>query len=194
MKPLDQYEVWFLTGSQDLYGEATLRQVAADAEQIARCARRCGRDPVRVVHKPVADLGGGDRGGVPGGERGTMRASASSPGCTRSRRPGCGSPGCSALQEPLLHLHTQFNRDLPWAEIDMDFMNLHQAAHGDREFGVHRDSPGRRPQDGRRALARSARPAADRRLGASGLRLARGAPPARRALRRQHAPRRRHRG
>ncbi len=43
--------------------------------------------------------------------------------------------GLSALQKPFLHLHTQYNRDIPWAEIDMDFMNLNQAAHGDREFG-----------------------------------------------------------
>ena len=76
----------------------------------------------------------------------------------------------------------------------MDFMNLHQAAHGDREFGFIESSSGRRPQDGRRALGGSARPGPDRRLGASGLRLARGPPPARRPLRRQHAPRRRHRG
>jgi L-arabinose isomerase len=55
--------------------------------------------------------------------------------------------------KPLLHLHTQFNRDLPWAEIDMDFMNLNQAAHGDREFGYMRDAAGPGAQDRRRPLA-----------------------------------------
>ena len=73
------------------------------------------------------------------GEHGRYVYRASSPGCTRSRRPRCGSPASTALQKPLLHLHTQFNRDLPWAEIDMDFMNLNQSAHGDREFGYLRD-------------------------------------------------------
>ena len=134
MKPLEQFEVWFLTGSQELYGEAALRQVAADAEQIARSLCDAAAIPVRVVHKPVLTSAEAIR--RPARRRTPRtRASASSPGCTRSHRPGCGSPGLRALQKPLLHLHTQFNRDLPWAEIDMDFMNLHQAAHGDREFG-----------------------------------------------------------
>ena len=62
--------------------------------------------------------------------------------------------GLSALQKPLLHLHTQFNRDLPWAEIDMDFMNLNQSAHGDREFGFLETRHAAAPEDGRRALAR----------------------------------------
>ena len=71
--------------------------------------------------------------------------------------------GLSALQKPLLHLHTQFNRELPWAEIDMDFMNLNQSAHGDREFGFARDAAGRPPQDRRRALERPG--ASQRRIG-----------------------------
>ena len=61
--------------------------------------------------------------------------------------------GLDALQKPLLHLHTQFNRDLPWAEIDMDFMNLNQSAHGDREFGFIATRLRLRAQDGRRPLA-----------------------------------------
>ena len=65
--------------------------------------------------------------------------------------------GLQALQKPLLHLHTQFNRDLPWAEIDMDFMNLNQSAHGDREFGYLETRMGAAPEDGRRALAGPAR-------------------------------------
>ena len=59
----------------------------------------------------------------------------------------------AALQKPLLHLHTQFNRDLPWGEIDMDFMNLNQSAHGDREFGFIGDQDGAEAQDSRGALA-----------------------------------------
>ncbi len=63
-------------------------------------------------------------------------ASASSPGCTRFRRPKCGSADLKILQKPLLHLHTQFNRDIPWNDIDMDFMNLNQSAHGDRDLAL----------------------------------------------------------
>ncbi len=134
MKPLDQYEVWFLTGSQELYGEATLRQVAEDAERIARTLGEATDVPVRIVYRPVL-----------------TSADAIATACQEANAaPACVgviawmhtfSParmwiaGLRALQVPLLHLHTQFNRDLPWADIDMDFMNLHQAAHGDREFG-----------------------------------------------------------
>jgi L-arabinose isomerase len=134
VKPLDQYEVWFLTGSQELYGEATLRQVAEDAERIARTLGEATDVPVRIVYRPVL-----------------TSADAIATACQEANAaPACVgviawmhtfSParmwiaGLRALQVPLLHLHTQFNRDLPWADIDMDFMNLHQAAHGDREFG-----------------------------------------------------------
>ncbi len=134
MKPLDQFELWFMTGSQDLYGEATLRQVALDSERIAAALDDSAAIPVRVVYKPV------------------VKSSASiAAACTAaSAEPACVgviawmhtfSPaqmwiaGLQALRKPLLHLHTQFNRDLPWSTIDMDFMNLNQAAHGDREFG-----------------------------------------------------------
>ena len=83
--------------------------------------------------------------------------------------------GLGALQKPLLHLHTQFNRDLPWAEIDMDFMNLNQSAHGDREFGFMETRMGlaRKTVVGHWTDPRRAR--ADRRLGARRVRLARGA-------------------
>jgi len=134
VKPLDQYEVWFLTGSQELYGEATLRQVAEDAERIARTLGEATDVPVRIVYRPVL-----------------TSADAIATACQEANAaPACVgviawmhtfSParmwiaGLRALQVPLLHLHTQFNRDLPWPDIDMDFMNLHQAAHGDREFG-----------------------------------------------------------
>ena len=80
--------------------------------------------------------------------------------------------GLAALQKPLLHLHTQFNRELPWAEIDMDFMNLNQSAHGDREFGFMQTRMGSAPEDGRRALERPGGRAPDRRVGARGVRLA----------------------
>jgi L-arabinose isomerase len=134
MKPLGEYEVWFLTGSQDLYGEEVLGQVAANAGVIASALDRSDSIPVRVVFKPIVKSSESIAA--------ACRAASASDECVgviawmhtfSPARMWIG--GLQALQKPLLHLHTQFNRDLPWAEIDMDFMNLNQAAHGDREFG-----------------------------------------------------------
>jgi L-arabinose isomerase len=133
VKSLGEYEVWFLTGSQDLYGEETLRQVAEDSRKIAEALDASEAIPVRVVWKPVVKN--------PEAILATCVEASSSDTCVgviawmhtfSPARMWIG--GLQALSRPLLHLHTQFNRDLPWSEIDMDFMNLNQAAHGDREF------------------------------------------------------------
>ncbi|WP_127502134.1 L-arabinose isomerase [Actinoplanes solisilvae] len=129
---MSEHEVWFLTGSQGLYGPETLDQVAEQSQRIAS-ALGDGLD-VKVVWKPVL--------------------TNASDILTTARRANDDdrvigviawmhtfSPakmwiaGLDALRTPLLHLHTQANVELPWASIDMDFMNLNQAAHGDREFG-----------------------------------------------------------
>ena len=134
MKALGEFEVWFLTGSQDLYGEETLRQVATNSERIAAGLNESASIPVRVVYKPVVKSSESIAATC-------MEASASAACVGVIVWMHTFSParmwiaGLQALQKPLLHLHTQFNRDLPWGEIDMDFMNLNQAAHGDREFG-----------------------------------------------------------
>jgi L-arabinose isomerase len=133
LKELGEFEVWFLTGSQDLYGEETLRQVAENSGKIAAALDAAESIPVRVVWKPV----------VKNAE--AILATLVDAGATEKCVGVIAwmhtfSPakmwiaGLQALTKPLLHLHTQFNRDLPWGEIDMDFMNLNQAAHGDREF------------------------------------------------------------
>jgi L-arabinose isomerase len=134
VKALGEFEVWFLTGSQDLYGEETLRQVAADSERIAAGLDLSEAIPVRVVYKPVVKSSESIAA--------TCIAASSSPNCVgviawmHTFSPAkMWINGLQALTKPLLHLHTQFNRDLPWGEIDMDFMNLNQSAHGDREFG-----------------------------------------------------------
>ncbi len=134
MKALGEFEVWFLTGSQDLYGEETLRQVAAHSERIAAGLSESAAIPVRVVCKPVVKS--------PEGILAACLEATASAACVgviawmHTFSPArMWIAGLQALQKPLLHLHTQFNRDLPWGEIDMDFMNLNQAAHGDREFG-----------------------------------------------------------
>jgi len=131
---LDAYEVWFLTGSQNLYGEETLRQVADQSREIARTLGASADVPVKVVWKPVLKDSESIR-------RAALDANANDNVIGLVAWMHTFSPakmwiaGLDALRKPLLHLHTQANVELPWAEIDFDFMNLNQAAHGDREFG-----------------------------------------------------------
>jgi L-arabinose isomerase len=131
---LDHYEVWFLTGSQNLYGEETLRQVAEQSQEIARALDASGDIPVKIVWRPVLKDSESIR-------RAALEANASDNVIGLIAWMHTFSPakmwiaGLDALTKPLLHLHTQANVELPWADIDFDFMNLNQAAHGDREFG-----------------------------------------------------------
>jgi L-arabinose isomerase len=134
MNTLKSYEAWFLTGSQDLYGEETLRQVEVHAKEIVKSLSAAENIPVQIVYKPVLTT-----------------ADAIYKVCRevndKTNCIGCimwmhtFSPakmwiaGLNELSKPFVHLHTQYNRDLPWDTIDMDFMNLNQSAHGDREFG-----------------------------------------------------------
>ncbi|RKE23393.1 L-arabinose isomerase [Streptomyces sp. TLI_171] len=126
-------EIWFLTGSQGLYGEQTLQQVAEQSQQVVDQLAGTGL-PVRVVRKPVLTDAAAIR-------RICLDANADDTCVGLIAWMHTFSPakmwiaGLDALRKPLLHLHTQANRDLPWSTIDMDFMNLNQAAHGDREFG-----------------------------------------------------------
>ena len=134
MKALGDREVWFVTGSQDLYGPDVLRLANEHAQVIASALEAATAIPVRVVVKPVVTN--------PGSILELCQAATAAPACVgviawmHTFSPArMWIAGLIALQKPLLHLHTQFNSDLPWAEIDMDFMNLNQSAHGDREFG-----------------------------------------------------------
>lgn len=131
---LKQFEVWFITGSQHLYGKETLGIVAQNSQELAKELDRAQQIPVRVVFKPVLT--------TPEQIRDVVLAANSAPNCIglvawmHTFSPAkMWILGLKTLQKPLLHLHTQFNRDLPWSTIDMDFMNLNQSAHGDREFG-----------------------------------------------------------
>jgi len=134
VKALEQFEIWLVTGSQGLYGEETLRQVVEDAERVATALDFAEAIPVRVVAKPVVT-------GPDSIRQICLEANAASQCIGVIAWMHTFSPakmwiaGLRALQQPLLHLHTQSGRDLPWSTIDMDFMNLHQSAHGDREFG-----------------------------------------------------------
>ena len=133
-KPYADREVWFLTGSQDLYGEETLRQVAEQSQEIARALDASSDVPVRIVWKPVLKDSASIR-------RAALDANSDDRVIGVIAWMHTFSPakmwiaGLDALRTPLLHLHTQANVELPWDSIDMDFMNLNQAAHGDREFG-----------------------------------------------------------
>jgi L-arabinose isomerase len=134
MEDLKKLEVWFITGSQHLYGEETLKQVAEHSTQIARSIDKDPAIPVRVVFKPVVKS--------PEEIYQVCVEANTTPTCIgiiawmHTFSPAkMWIGGLKVLQKPLLHLHTQFNRDIPWSSIDMDFMNLNQSAHGDREFG-----------------------------------------------------------
>jgi L-arabinose isomerase len=134
MIDLKQYEIWFVTGSQHLYGPAALEKVSANAREVAAALGLAPSIPLKIVFRPVI-----------------TSADDATALCQQANvHPKCAglitwchtfSPskmwinGLSLLKKPLLHFHTQYNRDIPWATIDMDFMNLNQAAHGDREHG-----------------------------------------------------------
>jgi L-arabinose isomerase len=126
-------EIWFLTGSQGLYGDETLRQVADQSRQIAAELDKSDELAVPVLWKPVLTDAEAIR-------RVFLEANASDSCIGIIAWMHTFSPakmwitGLRVLDKPLLHLHTQANAALPWSEIDMDFMNLNQAAHGDREF------------------------------------------------------------
>lgn len=134
MKDLKHLEVWFVTGSQHLYGEETLKQVAEDSRAIAQGLDRSPNIPVRVVFKPVLTTPDAIT-------QLCIDANASRDCIGLITWMHTFSPakmwiaGLHLLQKPFVHLHTQFNRDIPWSQIDMDFMNLNQSAHGGREFG-----------------------------------------------------------
>ncbi len=134
MLSLTQYEIWFITGSQHLYGDDTLRQVAEHAQAIVNGLNTQLTSGVRIIWKPTVT--------TPDEITNVCQAANVVPNCIgivawmHTFSPAkMWIGGLTILQKPLLHLHTQFNRDIPWASIDMDFMNLNQSAHGDREFG-----------------------------------------------------------
>ena len=134
MTDLKTLEVWFVTGSQHLYGEETLKQVAQHSQTIAESLNTATEIPVKVVFKPTVK--------TPEEIYSTCLDANATKNCIgiitwmHTFSPAkMWINGLKILQKPLLHLHTQFNRDIPWSDIDMDFMNLNQSAHGDREAG-----------------------------------------------------------
>ncbi|WP_442794849.1 L-arabinose isomerase [Pelobium manganitolerans] len=134
MNNLKHLEVWFLTGTQNLYGDETLKQVTAHSQEVAKFLDQAPNIPVKVVFKPI--LKSSDE------IYDTIAQANVAENCIgiitwmHTFSPAkMWIRGLGILKKPMLHLHTQFNRDIPWSTIDMDFMNLNQSAHGDREFG-----------------------------------------------------------
>lgn len=134
MEKISTKEIWFVTGSQHLYGAETLRKVADDSQQIVEGLNRIGNLPVSIKYKPTVK--------TPEEIYDLMIEANSAKNCIglitwmHTFSPAkMWISGLDVLKKPFLHLHTQFNRDIPWNDIDMDFMNLNQSAHGDREFG-----------------------------------------------------------
>ena len=134
IKDLNELEVWFVTGSQHLYGKETLKQVEKNSNEIAVALDRCSAIPVKVVFKPVLT--------TPDAIHKLCQEANIAKNCIglitwmHTFSPGrMWIAGLKSLSRPFMHLHTQFNRDIPWESIDMDFMNLNQSAHGGKEFG-----------------------------------------------------------
>ncbi|HXD11940.1 MAG TPA: L-arabinose isomerase, partial [Anaerolineales bacterium] len=134
MIDLNGYEVWFVTGSQHLYGPKTLEEVAVHSKEISAALGASAHVPVKVVFKPVLT--------TPDAIRELCLEANSAKNCIglitwmHTFSPAkMWIAGLSLLKKPFLHLHTQYGREIPWSTIDMDFMNLNQSAHGDREFG-----------------------------------------------------------
>ncbi|MGN6626185.1 MAG: L-arabinose isomerase [Tepidisphaeraceae bacterium] len=134
MKNLATPEFWFLTGSQHLYGEAALKRVAENSRKVVDALNASGTLPLKIVFKQVLTTPDEVRKAL-----GEVNAASNCAGAVLWMHTFSPSKmwinGLRNLTKPFLHLHTQYNRDLPWGEIDMDFMNLNQAAHGDREAG-----------------------------------------------------------
>ena len=134
MENLKAFEVWFVTGSQHLYGPETLKQVDENSRQIAQALDASSTIPCKVVFHPVVKMSNEITD--------LCRRANTDPKCIglvtwmHTFSPAkMWIEGLSLLNKPFCHLHTQFNRDIPWDSIDMDFMNLNQSAHGGREFG-----------------------------------------------------------
>jgi L-arabinose isomerase len=134
MIDLKTYEVWFVTGSQHLYGPKVLEQINAHSKEIAAALQGSPHMPVRVIFKPVLT--------TPDAITRLCLEANNQDNCVglitwmHTFSPAkMWINGLKSLRKPFAHLHTQYYREIPWSEIDMDYMNLHQSAHGDREFG-----------------------------------------------------------
>jgi L-arabinose isomerase len=131
---LKQFEVWFVTGSQHLYGPKTLKKVAEHSLEISRTLNIAPSIPVKILFKPVMTTAD-DITALCQAANNAPKCIGLITWCHTFSPSKMWINGLKQLRKPIAHLHTQHNRDIPWATIDMDFMNMNQAAHGDREHG-----------------------------------------------------------
>src|SRR6478735_10857449 len=134
MIDLKKCEVWFITGSQHLYGPEALKQVSINSREIAQTLTRSSEIPVSVVFKTVVKPPE-DATAICQEANTAQNCIGLVTWCHTFSPSKMWINGLKQLRKPICHLHTQYNRDLPWGTIDMDFMNMNQAAHGDREHG-----------------------------------------------------------
>ena len=134
MKAFDNYEIWWVTGAQLLYGGDAVVQVDAHSKEMVDGLNNSGNIPVKVVYKGTANSSKEVEA--------VMKAANNDEKCIgiitwmHTFSPAkMWIKGLQDLQKPLLHFHTQYNAEIPWETMDMDFMNLNQSAHGDIEFG-----------------------------------------------------------
>ncbi len=134
MIDISQKEIWFVTGSQHLYGDETLKQVAENSKEIVKGFNASSHLPIKIIYKPTVKS--------PDEITNVCQEANVAKNCIgiitwmHTFSPAkMWIKGLTILNKPLCHLHTQFNSEIPWQSINMDFMNLNQSAHGDREFG-----------------------------------------------------------
>ena len=134
MKGFENFEVWFVTGAQLLYGGDAVIAVDAHSNEMVKGLNESGNLPVKIVYKGTVNSAREVTD--------TLKAANNDPHCIgvitwmHTFSPAkMWIHGLQELRKPLLHFHTQFNKEIPWETMDMDFMNLNQSAHGDREFG-----------------------------------------------------------
>ncbi|MBP5332543.1 MAG: L-arabinose isomerase [Bacteroidales bacterium] len=134
MKPFENAELWWVTGAQLLYGGDAVVQVDGHSKEMVEGLNASGNIPVKIVYKGTANSSKEVEA--------VMKAANNTPECVgiitwmHTFSPAkMWIKGLQSLEKPLLHFHTQYNAEIPWDRIDMDFMNLNQSAHGDIEFG-----------------------------------------------------------
>lgn len=134
LENLEGFEVWFVTGSQHLYGDEVLKEVKEDSKKIVKGLNKSDKIPYKIVFKSVLTN--------PKAIKDFFQKANSNDNCIgiitwmHTFSPAkMWIAGLKALNKPFVHLHTQYNKEIPWSEIDMNFMNTNQSAHGGREYG-----------------------------------------------------------
>ena len=134
MKAFENFEVWFVTGAQLLYGGDAVKQVDGHSKEMVDGLNDSGLLPIKVIYAGTANSSH-EVADVMARANNDKKCIGVITWMHTFSPAKMWIKGMQILRKPLLHLHTQYNRQIPWETMDMDFMNLNQSAHGDREFG-----------------------------------------------------------